>query len=44
MRSLKEKIPEMEKTKEEYYIRDGYPRIPSIFRDQRSVGLLGGGV
>jgi hypothetical protein len=31
----KENIPKMEKTQEEDYIRDGYPRIPSTSKYQR---------
>jgi hypothetical protein len=32
----KKNIPEMKKTQEEYYRRDGYQRTPSNFRYQRS--------
>jgi len=32
----KENIPKMEKTQEEYYKRDGYPRRPFTYRHQRS--------
>jgi hypothetical protein len=36
MQALKGEYLKMEKTQEKDYKRDGYPRRPSTFRDQRS--------